>query len=117
MGFDELKSRVREFAHAREWERFHTPKNLAMAAAAESGELLEIFQWLTEAESQTLSEDQLEAVRLEVADVLIYLLRLADVLGIDVERSIADKIAINAARYPVETARGLARKFDAGRDQ
>ena len=79
-----LRERLREFSEAREWEIFHTPKNLAMALASEAGELLAEFQWLTAQESEKLSDEKLKAVELEIADVMIYLVRLADVLGLDI---------------------------------
>jgi dCTP diphosphatase len=109
---DELQRRLGEFAAARDWGQFHTPKNLATAAAVEAAELLEVFQWLTPAESASLDGRQLEAARREIADVVIYLLRLADVLGIDLGRAIYEKIEENESRYPVETSKGSAAKAD-----
>jgi len=108
---DTLKLRIREFARAREWERYHTPKNLAMAMIVEAAELVEQFQWLTPEESATLSADKHEAVRQEVADVLIYLIRLADILDIDLLDAATAKIEINARKYPVDKARGHANKY------
>jgi dCTP diphosphatase len=108
-----LKLRIREFAFAREWERFHTPKNLAMALIVESAELVEQFQWLTPEESAALSTEKHEAVRQEIADVLIYLTRLADLLDIDLLEAATDKIEINACKYPVDQARGNATKYAA----
>jgi len=108
---DTLRQRIREFAFARAWERFHTPKNLAMALAVEAAELLEPFQWLTAEQSQHLSVEQREAVRQEIADVLIYLTRLADLLEIDLLDAAADKLAINAHKYPVDKAHGNALKY------
>jgi NTP pyrophosphatase (non-canonical NTP hydrolase) len=96
----QLQRRVREFARARDWERFHTPKNLAMALVAEAGELVEQFQWLTPDESVLLSEDRRLAVEDEVADVLIYLVRLADVLGIDILSAASAKVERNEQRFP-----------------
>jgi dCTP diphosphatase len=107
---DTLRLRIREFALARAWERYHTPKNLVMALSVEAAELLEPFQWLTAEQSQNLSAGQREAVRQEIADVLIYLTRLADVLDIDLLDAAADKLAINARKYPVEQAHGNALK-------
>jgi NTP pyrophosphatase (non-canonical NTP hydrolase) len=107
-----LRQRVREFAAARAWDRYHTPKNLAMALSVEAAELVEPFQWLTPEESEALDPDKLEAVRQEIADVLIYLTRLADVLEIDPLQAAADKLELNARRYPVEKARGNALKYD-----
>jgi dCTP diphosphatase len=86
MDVEALTRRLREFASARDWEQFHSPKNLAMALSAEVGELTEIFQWLTAEESTALRGEDLDRVREEIADVQIYLLRLADVLGIEVGR-------------------------------
>ena len=106
-----LRERIRAFAEARAWERYHTPKNLAIALAVEAAELLEPFQWLTPEESATLDDVQREAVRQEIADVLIYLTRLADLLDIDLLDAAADKLALNARKYPVEKAHGNALKY------
>jgi NTP pyrophosphatase (non-canonical NTP hydrolase) len=108
----EVQARLAEFAKERDWEQFHSPKNLSMALAGEVGELLEIFQWLTEEQSRksSLSEDQLAAATEELADVLIYALRLADRLDIDLDDAIAKKIDKNALRYTVEASRGSAAK-------
>lgn len=108
---DTLRMRVRDFALARAWDRYHTPKNLVMALSVEASELLEPFQWLTAEESCTLSAEQREAVRQEMADVLIYLTRLADLLDIDLLEAAADKLAINARKYPVDKAHGNALKY------
>lgn len=99
-----LQLRIREFAAARAWERYHTPKNLVMALSVEAAELVEPFQWLTAEQSRQLSREQHEAVRQEIADVLIYLTRLADVLEIDLLEAAADKLAINGRKYPVDRA-------------
>lgn len=103
---EDLKLALRDFARERDWEQFHTPKNLAMALIVETAELVEHFQWLTPEESLRLPADKREQVRQELADNLIYLTRIADVLNIDLLRAAADKIAINAAKYPAEKARG-----------
>ena len=108
-----LKLRIREFAFARAWERYHSPKNLVMALNVEASELMEPFQWLTPEQSGRLSADQHEAVRQEIADVLIYLTRLADMLEIDMLEAAADKLAINARKYPVDKAHGNALKYTA----
>ena len=108
---DTLRQQIRAFAKVRAWERYHTPKNLAMALSVEAAELLEPFQWLTAEQSQHLSPDQHEAVRQEIADVLIYLTRLADLLDIDLLDAAADKLAINAVKYPIDKAHGNARKY------
>jgi NTP pyrophosphatase (non-canonical NTP hydrolase) len=109
---EELQARLRAFAHARDWEQFHTPKNLAMALVAEAGELVEQFQWLTAQESAELGAEKLAAVRHELADVLIYLARLADIIGVDLLAAAGEKMALNEARYPVDRVRGSARKHD-----
>lgn len=108
---DTLRTRIRAFAEARAWERYHTPKNLAMALVVEAAELQEPFQWLTPEQSQALDPAQREAVRQEIADVLIYLTRLADLLDIDLLDAAAHKLEINARKYPVEKARGNALKY------
>jgi NTP pyrophosphatase (non-canonical NTP hydrolase) len=108
---EELQARLRRFAQARDWEQFHTPKNLAMALVAEAGELVEQFQWLTEKQSAQLGAEKLAAVRHELADVLIYLARLADVLDVDLLAAAADKLALNEERYPADRVHGSARKY------
>jgi NTP pyrophosphatase (non-canonical NTP hydrolase) len=108
----DLTAAVRTFAEERAWQPFHTPKNLAMALAGEVGELLAELQWLTPEESATVMSDP-EArarVRAEVGDVMIYLVRLADVLGIDLVEVATEKLADSARRYPVDHARGIATK-------
>ncbi len=97
---DALKLQIRTFAAERQWQPYHTPKNLAMALIVEAAELVEIFQWLTPEQSTRLTEQQHEAVRHEVADVLIYLTRLADVLDIDLLAAASAKIELNARKYP-----------------
>jgi len=106
-----LRDELRQFAADRDWEQFHTPKNLAIALSVEAGELLEHFQWLTTDESQRLPADKSSAIRLEMADVLLYLIRLADRLGIDLAASAFDKIAINAKKYPVSLSKGSSKKY------
>jgi NTP pyrophosphatase (non-canonical NTP hydrolase) len=105
---EDLRRRLAEFAAARDWDQYHSPKNLAMALAGEAGELLEHFQWLTEAQSRDLDPQRRREVALELADILIYLVRLADKLEVDLVRAAGDKIAINENRYPVDRARGRA---------
>ncbi len=107
-----IQARLAQFAEERDWEQFHSPKNLSMALAGEAGELLEVFQWLTEKQSsrESLTAEQLNEVSDELADILIYALRLADRLEVDLEAAISQKIDKNAARYTVEAARGNARK-------
>ena len=96
-----LAAEIKKFADARDWEQFHTPKNLSMAVAGEAGELVAEFQWLTSEQStrSNMSADKLKDVELEIADVAIYLIRLADVLGIDVAEVVRKKIAINESRF------------------
>lgn len=109
-----LALELRRFAEDRDWTQFHSPKNLAMALTGEVGELVEIFQWMPESDSLKAAKDPRtsEAVRHELADVTLYLVRLADVLGVDLNEAVREKLALNAARYPVETARGSSRKYD-----
>lgn len=107
----ELIQRLRQFAAARDWDRYHSPKNLSMALAGEAGELLEHFQWLTEDESQALSAEQRQAVALEMADIFLYLLRLSDKLEVDLVATAHQKIELNERRYPAEQVRGSAKKY------
>jgi NTP pyrophosphatase (non-canonical NTP hydrolase) len=109
---EELATRLAEFARERDWDQFHAPKNLAMALAGEVGELLEHFQWLTERQSAELPPAVKDAVALEMADVLLYLVRLADKLEIDLGAAALRKIDMNAAKYPVGEFRGSSRKYD-----
>jgi NTP pyrophosphatase (non-canonical NTP hydrolase) len=107
----QLKTRLREFVAERDWEQFHSPKNLSMALTVEAAELQEQFQWLTEAQSRSLPDERRVAVEQEIADVQIYLVRLADVLGVDIGEAVAAKMELNKQRYPVEKARGRAQKY------
>jgi dCTP diphosphatase len=107
-----LREQLRVFAAARDWDRYHSPKNLAMALTAEAGELLEVFQWRTEEESRALDPEALAAASDEVADVLLYLVRLADKLGIDPMAAAQRKIAANDVKYPVDKSRGNSRKYN-----
>ena len=109
--FTELRDAQRAFATARDWDQFHSPKNLASALSVEAAELLEHFQWMTEDASRALAPAQRDAVRLELADVLLYLVRIADKLDIDLAAAARDKLALNAGKYPVEKARGSSRKY------
>jgi NTP pyrophosphatase (non-canonical NTP hydrolase) len=102
---DDLRERLRAFAGARDWEQFHTPKNLAMSVAIEAAEIMEHFQWLTPAQSAHLDEAKKREVAHEIADVLLYLVRLADVLDIDMPAAAREKIELNALKYPAR--RGL----------
>jgi NTP pyrophosphatase (non-canonical NTP hydrolase) len=109
---EQLSQRLLRFARERDWEQFHSPKNLAMALAGEAGELLEHFQWLTEAQSQHLEADKHAAVAMEMADILIYLLRLAERLEVDLLAAANRKIELNEARYPADKVRGDARRAE-----
>ncbi|RYH56194.1 MAG: nucleotide pyrophosphohydrolase [Alcaligenaceae bacterium] len=105
---------LRYFAEQRDWQQFHSPKNLAMALSGEVGELTEIFQWMTEADSHDAASSPrtAQAVRDELADVALYLIRLADVLKVDLNAAIVDKLASNAAKYPVDASKGVSTKYD-----
>lgn len=117
--FGAVRDKLRAFVRERDWEQFHTPRSLLLALTGEVGELAEIFQWLTDDEAAQVMRDPATAaqVREEVADVLSYLVRLADVLGVDLIRALDAKIDLNARRYPVELARGSARKYTQLRGQ
>jgi NTP pyrophosphatase (non-canonical NTP hydrolase) len=106
-----LVEALRAFAAAREWEQFHTPKNLACALSVEASELLEHFQWLTDAQSQSLAADKKQEVAAEAADVFLYLLQLCDKLGIDLVAAAQAKMLVNAQKYPAALARGTAAKY------
>ena len=106
-----LRDALREFAAARDWDQFHSPKNLAMALSVESAELVEIFQWLTEAQSHDLPTEARAAAGEEIADVLLYLVRIADKLGIDPVAEARRKLAANERKYPAEKARGNSKKY------
>ena len=111
---DALQRALQRFADSRDWEQFHAPKNLAAALSVEAAELLEIFQWLDEAQSRAigLGHPLHEHVAEEIADVQIYLLRLADKVGVDLDAAVRRKIARNEEKYPPERARGNATKYD-----
>ncbi len=106
-----LIKKINAFARDRDWEQFHSPKNLAMALSVEVSEIVEHFQWLTQEESNRLDPAKVKKIREEIGDVMIYLARLADRLGIDPIQAAEEKMRINAERYPVEKARGLAAKY------
>ena len=108
----DLRDELRAFAAARDWDQFHSPRNLATALAVEAAELLEPFQWLTEEQSRSLPPETRAAVEEELADVLLYLVRLADKLGVDLAAAARAKIVRNGEKYPVEKARGSSRKYD-----
>jgi len=111
-----IQQQLREFAAERDWEQFHSPKNLASALSVEAAELLEHFQWTDSGASYALSEEKKEEVSHEMADVLNYLLRLSDVLQVDLEQAVTDKIKINAQKYPAEKVRGSSKKYTEYRD-
>ena len=114
MNVRDLQIRLREFAKERDWEQFHSPKNLAAALAVEAAELLEPFQWMKEEESRRLADSphDYQRVREEIADVQIYLLRLADQLQIDLAEAVEQKLAHNAEKYPVDLSKGTSLKYD-----
>lgn len=107
-----MKERVRVFVAERDWNRFHSPKNLAMALSVEASELVELFQWLTEEESSTLDARQKARVAEELADILWFLVRLSDRLDVDLLEAAEAKLALNAKKYPADRVRGQARKYD-----
>ena len=108
-----LARQLQQFADARDWGPFHSPKNLASALIVEAGELLEHFQWLTEDQSRQLTPDKKQAVAHEMADVLLYLVQISTVLDIDLMDAAQAKLLLNAQKYPVDLARGHSRKYDA----
>jgi NTP pyrophosphatase (non-canonical NTP hydrolase) len=109
--FQELDRSVRRFADERDWGQFHSPKNLSMALSVECAELMEHFQWLTENQSRRLTRKQMREVGKELADIQIYLIRLSQVLGVDLLEVSRSKLLENAKKYPVDKARGSARKY------
>ena len=108
---NEIKEKLREFSRERDWDKFHSPKNLAMALSVEVAELLEHFQWLTEDESRSISGGAKAEVADEIADVQVYLIRLADKLGVDIFESVAQKIKKNEEKYPADKVRGSSKKY------
>jgi dCTP diphosphatase len=108
---DMVRDALRRFAAERDWDQFHSPKNLSMALSVQSAELMEHFQWLTVAESERLPPEKRDHVRLKMADVLLYLVRLADKLDIDLVAATQEKLALNARKYPVDNARGSSKKY------
>src|SRR5829696_8951618 len=113
MTISDLQESLRHFAKARDWEQFHNPKNLVMALSGEVGELTALFQWETaDGSTQIMAGPKSNQVRLELADIMIYLVRLADVLGVDLLKAAAEKIALNEERYPVDRSRGSALKYN-----
>lgn len=106
-----LQHKLTKFALARDWDKFHSPKNLSMAMSVEAGELVEIFQWMTEEESKSLSDKQQARAEEEIADVFLYLLRIADKLNVDLIQVANKKIGINEQKYPVDVSYGNAKKY------
>ena len=113
MDIKEIQDKLAKFAKERDWDQFHSPKNLVMALTSEVGELNELFKWLTE-EQSSMKDDigKVEEIRKEIADIFIYLLRLADKLEIDIEEAVREKIEINAKKYPIDLAKGNATKYN-----
>ncbi|MBV8665051.1 MAG: nucleotide pyrophosphohydrolase [Burkholderiaceae bacterium] len=110
--FARIRDEVREFVAERDWDQFHAPKNLASALCVEAAELLEHFQWLNTGTKEELGEEKLREAGYEMADVLVYLIRLADKLDIDLPTAVQEKMALNRAKYPADKVRGDARKYD-----
>ena len=108
---DQFKQDLRAFAAARDWDQFHSPKNLSMALIAEAAELVEHFQWLTEDQSKALPDNKRSEVELELADIFTYLVRLADKLDIDLLAAAEKKLEMNAKKYPADVVRGSAKKY------
>jgi NTP pyrophosphatase (non-canonical NTP hydrolase) len=106
-----LRDEIRNFVAERDWDKFHTPKNLSSALCVEAAELLENFQWLDSGHRNEISEDRMEMIRHEMADVLVYLLRLADKLDVDLFSAVVDKMKLNRSKYPADKVRGDARKY------
>ena len=112
MDVKDIQTRLALFAEEREWDQFHSPKNLAMALSVECSELLEIFQWLSQDQSLDLPEDKRRQVEEEIGDIAIYLLRLADKVGVDLDAAVASKLEANAVKYPAHLVRGKAKKYN-----
>ena len=106
-----LTSKLASFAQDRDWDQFHSPKNLSMALSGEAGELVEVFQWLTEEESKNLTIKQKDRAEEELADVFLYLLRLSDKLNIDLVEAANKKLIVNEKKYPIERSYGIAKKY------
>ena len=107
---EQLRQRLAKFASDRDWDQFHSPKNLSMALIAETAELIEHFQWLTEEDSKNLDAEKQQAVSMELADIFIFLIRIADKLDVDLAEAAWEKIETNEARYPVDKVRGSAKR-------
>jgi NTP pyrophosphatase (non-canonical NTP hydrolase) len=107
---EELRERLASFARDRDWDQFHSPKNLSMALIAEAAELVEHFQWLSEEDSRNLSAEKHEAIAMELADIFIFLIRVADKLDVDLTKTTWKKIELNETRYPVSIVKGSAKR-------
>lgn len=107
---EDLRQRLAEFAQVRDWDQFHSPKNLSMALIAETAELVEHFQWLSEHDSHNLSKEKQQEVAMELADIFIFLIRIADKLDVDLIDAAWEKITLNESRYPVDKVKGSARR-------
>ena len=112
MNIQNIQKQLSDFADERDWEQFHDPKNLAMALSVEASELVEIFQWLTQEESKNIDSKDIQSVKDEVADILIYLIRIVDKLDIDLEEAVLEKIKKNTKKYPVELSKDNAVKYN-----
>ena len=112
ISIEQLRQKIRDFAAERDWDQFHSPKNISMAMIVEAAELVEHFQWLTEEQSQSLPEGKHAEVEHELADIFLYLIRMADKLDIDLLNAANNKIKINAEKYPADKVRGSAKKYN-----
>jgi NTP pyrophosphatase (non-canonical NTP hydrolase) len=108
---ESLRDRLRDFAKERDWDQYHTPKNLSMALIAEAAELIEHFQWVNGEQSHILEDKKRQSVEEEIADILIYLVRISDKLGIDLYKAAERKLVINEKKYPADKVRGSAKKY------
>lgn len=111
ISIEQLRQKIRDFASERDWDQFHSPKNISMAMIVEAAELVEHFQWLTEEQSQSLPEGKRVEVEKELADIFLYLIRIADKLDIDLLNAANNKIKINDEKYPADKVRGSAKKY------
>ena len=111
MNIEKINNEIRKFVEDRDWEKFHTPKNISMALSVEASELLEIFQWEKENSEFYKKKENLSKIKEEVADVMLYLLRFSDIAGIDLEKECLKKIEINKKKYPVKLSKGKSTKY------
>ena len=118
MNIKEIQKKLRKFAKERDWEQFHSTKNLVMALSGEVGEIVEIFQWLTEEQSklENLSDEDRKKVQEELADIFIYIVRLSDKLNIDLDKAVSEKMKLNGKNYPIELSKGNATKYNRRKD-